>query len=142
MCSPGSPAHREPRTPQPFSALTLCAPGQSQSQPGLKMPLFSRKKKPSEEARKRLEYQMCLVRVISVLIVWSWLPNVPGRLRVDIGTFFPFKSTVRHCSRLPRTGVGSPSLEVTQRCADVALGDTDQWCLSRFITVSSCIGWA
>nr|XP_054502222.1 E3 ubiquitin-protein ligase LRSAM1 isoform X1 [Agelaius phoeniceus] len=29
---------------------------------GLKMPLFSRKKKPSEEARKRLEYQMCLAK--------------------------------------------------------------------------------
>ena len=26
------------------------------------MPLFFRKRKPSEEARKRLEYQMCLVR--------------------------------------------------------------------------------
>ncbi|XP_054139895.1 E3 ubiquitin-protein ligase LRSAM1 isoform X3 [Melozone crissalis] len=29
---------------------------------GLKMPLFSRKKKPSEDARKRLEYQMCLAK--------------------------------------------------------------------------------
>ncbi|XP_054372909.1 E3 ubiquitin-protein ligase LRSAM1 isoform X2 [Molothrus ater] len=29
---------------------------------GLKMPLFFRKKKPSEEARKRLEYQMCLAK--------------------------------------------------------------------------------
>uniref|UniRef100_A0A8C3UVB2 Leucine rich repeat and sterile alpha motif containing 1 n=1 Tax=Catharus ustulatus TaxID=91951 RepID=A0A8C3UVB2_CATUS len=38
------------------------------------MPLFSRKKKPSDDARKRLEYQMCLVstaRVISVLWAWS-----------------------------------------------------------------------
>uniref|UniRef100_A0A8C3D7M2 Leucine rich repeat and sterile alpha motif containing 1 n=1 Tax=Corvus moneduloides TaxID=1196302 RepID=A0A8C3D7M2_CORMO len=38
------------------------------------MPLFSRKKKPSDDARKRLEYQMCLVstaRVISVLSVQS-----------------------------------------------------------------------
>ncbi|XP_039939176.1 E3 ubiquitin-protein ligase LRSAM1 isoform X2 [Hirundo rustica] len=60
FCSPGSPADTDPRIPQPFSALTIRAPGQSQS--GLKMPLFSRKKKPSDDARKRLEYQMCLAK--------------------------------------------------------------------------------
>ncbi|RLW00327.1 hypothetical protein DV515_00008934 [Chloebia gouldiae] len=34
----------------------------SEAEAGLKMPLFSRKKKPSDDARKRLEYQMCLAK--------------------------------------------------------------------------------
>ncbi|KAK2535510.1 Lrsam1, partial [Columba guinea] len=43
----------------------------------LKMPLFFRKKKPSHDARKRLEYQMCLVsntEVFSVLFACSCMP--------------------------------------------------------------------
>ena len=36
------------------------------------------------------------------------------------GNFFS-KSTVRHCQRLPREVVGSPSLEVFQNSGDVAL---------------------
>ena len=37
------------------------------------MPLFFRKRKPSEEARKRLEYQMCLVREMGFLRVYAHL---------------------------------------------------------------------
>ena len=38
------------------------------------------------------------------------------------GNFFS-KSTVRHCQRLPREMVESPSLEVFQNSGDVALRD-------------------
>lgn len=41
-------------------ASLLCSRVQKNSR--RRMPLFFRKRKPSEEARKRLEYQMCLVR--------------------------------------------------------------------------------
>ncbi|EPY83265.1 E3 ubiquitin-protein ligase LRSAM1 isoform 2 [Camelus ferus] len=39
------------------------------------MPLFFRKRKPSEEARKRLEYQMCLVLIVHTNHLTSLLPK-------------------------------------------------------------------
>lgn len=42
-----------------------------------RMPLFFRKRKPSEEARKRLEYQMCLVRVNGLPLSSSPSPPLP-----------------------------------------------------------------
>ncbi|KAI1232031.1 hypothetical protein IHE44_0007079, partial [Lamprotornis superbus] len=54
-----SSQHR-PQDPSAFLCTDHLCPW-TEPQSGLKMPLFSRKKKPSDDARKRLEYQMCLV---------------------------------------------------------------------------------
>ena len=62
------------------------------------MPLFFRKRKPSEEARKRLEYQMCLVREMGFLRVHAHLqlrprqqgsPLQTGHTWCDLFTVFP-----------------------------------------------------
>ncbi|XP_038012174.1 E3 ubiquitin-protein ligase LRSAM1 isoform X3 [Motacilla alba alba] len=52
--------HR-PQDPSAFLCSDHLCPW-TEAGSGLKMPLFSRKKKPSDEARKRLEYQMCLAK--------------------------------------------------------------------------------
>lgn len=43
---------------------------------GFRMPLFYRKKKPSEESKKRLEYQLCLVSMIKCLALRLLCLNV------------------------------------------------------------------
>lgn len=61
------------------------------------MPLFFRKRKPSEEARKRLEYQMCLVREsgfplspVSTSALMEWGSTLPPNM--PHARFFPSAS--------------------------------------------------
>jgi len=46
-----------------------------------------------------------------------------GRFRLDIMKYFFTKRAIRHCNRLPRAVVESPSLEVFTKHVDVALQD-------------------
>ncbi|XP_059721053.1 E3 ubiquitin-protein ligase LRSAM1 isoform X4 [Haemorhous mexicanus] len=61
VLQPRFPSKHRAQDPSAFLCSDHLCPW-TEAGAGLKMPLFSRKKKPSDDARKRLEYQMCLAK--------------------------------------------------------------------------------
>ncbi|XP_015500373.1 E3 ubiquitin-protein ligase LRSAM1 isoform X2 [Parus major] len=61
VLQPRLPSKHRAQDPSAFLCTDHPCPW-TEPESGLKMPLFSRKKKPSDDARKRFEYQMCLAK--------------------------------------------------------------------------------
>lgn len=109
-------------------------------QAGLRMPLFFRKRKPSEDSQKRLEHQLCRVRTVchsleNPTFDWGVNGKLPcfyvALLTVHIGT----RSALQHTPAHSRTQVVSTH-KYTQQCQAVSSSRTTDKLLYLLLAVT------